>query len=366
MTIHKTIGAAFIGRHNNFDAIRLAAASCVIISHAYLITSGQLDLEPLVASTGLSLGAHAVNIFFIVSGFLVFASLDRQSSIANFAAARLLRVLPGLVAAALFVALILGPLVTHAALADYFHGDGVGRFLASILIAFDTDTTLPGLFDTLPRAGDAMATVWTLKYELLMYAGMTLFGALRLARSTVALWLTAAALAIAALVYASMPAIAHALPALLHVIRLGACFLFGMIAYKYRDRLPLTWLPVAVLAAAAWLMRETYLYWPLLFAAESYLTFVLAFAQIPAIGVIVLPADISYGLYLYGWPLEQTLKQAFPTIQPELLAISCFATTVLLALASWRYIEMPAMKLRRLLTRQPAPPAAAVGGEMAA
>jgi peptidoglycan/LPS O-acetylase OafA/YrhL len=49
--------------------------------------------------------------------------------------------------------------------------------------------------------------------------------------------------------------------------------------------------------------------------------------------------DYSYGLYLYGWPVTQSIVHAIPGIKVvELLALALPATAILAA-GSWHFIE---------------------------
>ena len=93
-----TIAAALERRPNGFTGLRLALALAVVVSHAFSVATGAAGDEPLARLTGYTLGEHAVNGFFAVSGFLVTMSCDRRG-IRDYAVARTLRILPGLVAA---------------------------------------------------------------------------------------------------------------------------------------------------------------------------------------------------------------------------------------------------------------------------
>src|SRR5690606_23266723 len=63
-----TVSAAMAGE-NNFTLLRLALAVAVVVSHSVSVTTGSVFDEPLAASTGFTLGEHAVNGFFAISGF---------------------------------------------------------------------------------------------------------------------------------------------------------------------------------------------------------------------------------------------------------------------------------------------------------
>ena len=121
-------------------------------------------------STGFTLGEHAVNGFFAVSGFLVTMSFDRRGW-RDYVVARALRIVPALVAATLVTALLLGPALTRLPLAQYLADPALWRFIALTPTTFKSATALPGLFsdNVFPYP---MGTVWTLKYEMLCYLGV--------------------------------------------------------------------------------------------------------------------------------------------------------------------------------------------------
>ena len=118
-------------RSNNFDTLRLVAAGSVIFSHAFLLSQGRQDNEPLVLLTGGQsvLGVVGVFVFFVISGFLVTQSFETTGSPLRFLAKRALRIYPGLAACILLCAFVLGPLVTSLPLGAYLRSAGVYDFL---------------------------------------------------------------------------------------------------------------------------------------------------------------------------------------------------------------------------------------------
>ena len=82
-------------RENNFNLLRIVAASAVLVSHSYPLSLGPKAAEPLSQSLGVTLGSVAVDVFFVVSGFLVTASLVRRQSSLDFIVGRFLRIFPG-------------------------------------------------------------------------------------------------------------------------------------------------------------------------------------------------------------------------------------------------------------------------------
>ncbi|MET0742715.1 MAG: acyltransferase family protein, partial [Microvirga sp.] len=131
--------------HNNFTLMRLLLALAVVVSHAFSVASGTLTDEPLLVSTGFTLGEHAVNGFFAISGFLVTMSYDRRGW-RDYVIARTLRIAPGLVVATLGVGIGLGAAMTTLPLGEYLSSPGLRRFLAATLTTFKSNIALPGVF----------------------------------------------------------------------------------------------------------------------------------------------------------------------------------------------------------------------------
>src|SRR5579884_2478670 len=101
-----TIGSLDRGRQNNFDYIRFTAAVMVIFAHSYSLLK---QTDPLGRLTGfIDCGALAVDIFFVISGYLITKSLMRRPLI-EYVQARVLRLLPGWAVAVFFCAFIVGP-----------------------------------------------------------------------------------------------------------------------------------------------------------------------------------------------------------------------------------------------------------------
>jgi len=106
-------------RDNNFNLIRIIAALSVLVSHSFVLATGNPNAVPLRASIGMTLGTFAVDAFFIVSGFLVTASLVNRQNIIDFVWARVLRIYPALLVMVLLTVFALGPYFTSEALSAY-------------------------------------------------------------------------------------------------------------------------------------------------------------------------------------------------------------------------------------------------------
>ena len=348
-----SIGAAMASPHNSFTALRLALALAVIVSHAFSVTTGSLHNEPLLATTGFTLGEHAVNGFFAISGFLVTMSFDRRGW-RDYAVARALRIAPALIAATLVTALLVGPVLSRLPPAVYFAEPGVWRFVVQTLTAFKSATSLPGVFADNPFPYP-MGTVWTLKYEAFCYVGVFAAGVAGLLRHrALALALAAALLAATVLLDAFNPDPGKAVQTSFRL-----CFLFaaGGALYLCRDGIPLSGLIAAGLLAAAWAAHGTPLYNGLLFSLEAYGAIWLGLAPTLVRRGVEPSADLSYGAYLYGWPIQQALVQLFPGATGAALLGPALILAVLVAALSWYLVEKPALSLKARLVSAPTPAA---------
>jgi peptidoglycan/LPS O-acetylase OafA/YrhL len=317
-----TLGQALAGqRAANLDALRLALAAAVIVSHAWPLALGPGAAEPLARATGQSLGGWAVLLFFFLSGLLVSGSAARRSRRA-FWAARARRLLPAL-GAALFVTLALA--LTSGA-APGVRDAALWFFRALTLVSIEH--RIPGAFTGNPYPEVVNGPLWSLFHEVAAYALCAL-----LVRAGV-LGRPAALAALLAL--SAGLALAHSLlPGRLATFApLFAAFAFGMAAHAFRDRLRLS-VPLALLCLAAPLVLPA----PLAVAALGYaaLSLTLRATAVP------LGADLSYGLYIYGWPVAQTILHFRPGLAPMELAALSLLCTVPFAVASWHLVERPGL-----------------------
>jgi peptidoglycan/LPS O-acetylase OafA/YrhL len=354
-----TVAEAMAGPANNFTLIRLGLALAVVLSHAFSVTTGAIDDEPLARATGFTLGEHAVNGFFAISGFLVTMSFDRRGW-RDYAVARALRIAPGLVVATLVVALVFGGAMTRLPFGEYLRDPGLWRFVTATLTTFKSNIFLPGAFEANPFRFP-MGTVWTLKYEVLCYAGVFLLGLAGLIRSRSVALLLPAGLALALL---GLDLLRPDAPKGVETaLRLPLIFAFGGALYVWRDRAPLSGILAAALLAAAALAAGTFLYKTLLFVGSAYGILWLALAPALTRRSVEPAWDLSYGTYLYGWPVQQALHALFPAASALALLAPAMAFTLAIAALSWTLVEKPALALkaralgRRVLkTVEPAAP----------
>ena len=331
-------------RRNNFDALRLLAASSVIFSHAFLLSQGRQDNEPLMVLTGGQsvLGVVGVFVFFIISGFLVTRSFETTASPARFVAKRALRIYPGLALCILLCTFVLGALLTALPPTSYLASGETWDFLLSNLLLNVEHNSLPEVRFTPFDIGHIVdGPLWSLPCEIVMYAMVLVLGMLGLIRVEVLAALLAVGIACLWFDTASSPYFLGT------VLWLLGFFAAGMLFHKLHRAHP----PDRRLAllAALGLVASVPLgcFLPLFPLFGGYLVIYLALE--PALPAI--PAarfgDLSYGLYIYGWPVEQTLvyltdgRLAWWQLFPLALAVSA-----VIAFCSWHLIEQPFLRLK--------------------
>lgn len=353
-----TLQVCLEGRRNNLDLLRFAAASGVILSHAFPLGEGRGAVEPLETFTRgqLSLGRLCVAVFLVISGVLITRSWERTPDLARFTWARVLRIFPGLGVMLLLTTLALGPAFTALPVRDYLtSADTHLYWLRNFTLAFP-QWNLPGVFEGNAYSPAVNGSLWTLKYEVgfyLLTLGLGLTGLLR--KGMVAFgWVGAA---VASLITG----------------RLGfwpELYLYfggGVALYLWRDRVRMSpWLALA--GAAAWLVTARLGYGRIgmgLFGA--YVVLYLAYLPMGALADFGRRGDFSYGVYVYAFPVQQAVTALLGgrTAWWVNAAVS-FPVVLALSALSWHLVEKPALRLkdsppallRRLTALRPAGPRA--------
>lgn len=329
-------------RENNFDALRLVAALSVILSHAFFIAQGVEKNDPLNRLTGNQsmLGLAGVFVFFAVSGFLVTQSFEQTRSPLRYLIKRALRIFPALIVCLILTAFVLGPIVTTLPLGEYLKRPEPWRYVFYNSFFDIRVHELPGVVFVNNQTGaEVNGSLWSLGCEFDMYLMVLVLGVLRLIRLPVCLALLALGMA------------CIAFPDALGFLGVWgwtlSFFAAGMVLYKLRDTRIFDG-RVALLALAGLALsiplRQFILLFPLF---GCYLALYLALnPKLP-----IIPAtkfgDLSYGLYIFGWPSEELviwLMHGQATWWQEFLLSTLLAGS--LAFLSWHLVEKRALRLK--------------------
>jgi len=306
----KTIGSTLDdcgGRPSGFDYMRISLSVAIISWHVVVTTFGP-EVER-VQSTRAWFPAVLlfVPFFFALSGFLVAGSLFRNS-LADFLTLRMIRILPALFFEVLISALVIGPALTSLGFFDYFNHEKFFRYFLNIAGVIQYE--LPGLFLDNPNPKTVNQQLWTIPYELECYvalAGLAIIGATRRPRVLV---VTAVALTFALAAWS------------IHQGRIGPTsflegrlsvlvFLWGVVLFVFRNKIPLNGWIAALAAVGAWVSVLRYETAYLGTLAMAYLTIWLGLQNPPRVRLIA-GADYSYGMYLYGFVIQQSVVRCLP------------------------------------------------------
>ena len=344
------LGTLTSGRDNNVQLLRLCAAAAVLLFHCYALTDRWTE-EPLWRlAHELNLGALGVETFFFISGFLVTQSWLARANIASFVAARVLRIYPALIVAALLSA-TLAFLSSSVPGAAFWRDPQTLAYLAHTPFGFRVDHFLPGAYAANPRAGAVNGSLYTLPYELRLYVAVALAGVCGvLARRSALLALVGAGLLLS-VAWPAWPARALAAAPDQHVGALVLLFAGGALACAWRDAIALSLAGAGAALALIALDPAGVARGPLFAPLLGYLVLVVAYhpaLRWPAFNRV---GDYSYGLYVYAFPVQQTLVARLPGIAPLTLFALALPATLALAMLSWHTLERPALGLKSRLSR---------------
>jgi len=338
-------------RENNFGALRLLFAMSVIFSHSPELMDGNKSREwfSQIFGTSLTLGAVAVDGFFIVSGYLIAMSFCRSKKVGDFWLRRVARIYPGFLLAYVFSFVVVGWL-GHGNVAVLLDPSGLLGFIGRGLVL--AQPTVQGAFPGLPYPS-VNASVWTIQYEFACYGLLAALGGVGLLRKRAVVWglLCLGLLIVGVRQDVSLEllsrGVAEGAPVLkmLKHVRLFVAFLMGVVFFLYRERIGFSAARVAWVAGVLLgLLFSERLAEVAVIVLGSYLIFWFAeemrSAWLSSIGREV---DVSYGVYLYAWPMQNLIIAYFHPSEPWQLNVAVGGCVALLGYLSWVAVEKPAM-----------------------
>ena len=349
-------------RSNNFDLLRIAAALLVLWSHSYFESP---DDSPYGLLQGLldfvaNAGPISVYAFFLISGMLISASMEKHRAITAFLIARVARLWPGFIVCSAVILVAIIPLASGGSLANHAYFKAVHACLRANALFFASGGCgqIDGAFPSSPMPGSFGFTFWTLAAEVHCYGMVLALGLVLRRRLTAGPLRTAlfcggtlAFLAGFLLIARSATDASRFAP---EFTVLGGYetypvvfFITGMLLYAARR-----WVVVdgrAALAALALgfvLPSWTHLLYP------AFVYGVLALAGTPWLRGLKPRHDLSYGVYIYGVAVQQAVVSV-TGIRPIPVNFLLSAPLALgLAFLSWRFVEAPAIGFGRRLIRR--------------
>jgi peptidoglycan/LPS O-acetylase OafA/YrhL len=355
------------GKNNNYNLIRILAALAVLVGHSFALLK---QPEPLGQDLGISMGSIAVDLFFIASGFLVTGSLLQRQNLREYLLARALRIYPALLIVVLLSVFVLGAVFTSLPLASYYSHPQIYYYLHKCLtLVTGAAYYLPGVFENNPYKGALNGSLWTMVYEVKMYIFLAIFWAICHVWKTQGLLLFRRLIVLLA-AGAGIFSLVHYFSSAEHGPADGLFFMFfsGAAYAVLKDRVILSarvfWSLCLALLGSAMLSQSAFF---LVYQFSlAYILFYLAYVPAGFIRKYNTLGDYSYGVYIYAFPVQQSVIALFPEISVATLTALSVSLTLLLAIFSWYLIEQPALALKgrfvasrqsaRSVAVHPAPP----------
>jgi len=349
---------------NNFDFLRILAAFLVIFSHSFPLSTGSYNGEPLVSLSGgsFTLGNLGVMVFFVISGYLITSSWLRKPRFSGFFKNRILRIIPGLFGVAIVTIFVIGPFVTIIPLVDYFKNPWTWWYFHIVTIYYSWGW-LPGVFVNNVNPNDVNGSLWILGLLFTMYIIVFILGFIGfLKKKVIALTITIL-LAVSYLMNyngtnkVSFFAFSKPVFDLIYYNKLvwmlsldltfgTILFMIGVLFYLYRDRIKYD-VRICVFLSVLWILSlNTPLFSLVSFIALPYVILFIAFARIPYLNKVGKYGDFSYGLYIYAFPIQQSVEHFIPGISVLSMFLLSSLIVIPVSILSYKLLEERALKLK--------------------
>lgn len=328
-------------RSTGFDYMRLFLAVCVMLWHTVATCYGQAVQDRLWIGPYRAAYIFMLPMFFALSGFLVSASLERCRTPISFLGLRILRIFPALVVEILLCVLVLGPVLTRLRIGDYISSDEARAYALNIFGLLHRG--LPGVFENNPLPGLVNGQLWTVRAEIMCYAGLAVLSLASLRYRTLlqVLFVTCQG----ALVLWLFLHPGYVIRAM-NGVELALCFMAGACLYRFRRHILWHW-SFALLAFLGMVVL-------LSFNCGTFLVSIPAAYVTIWLGLLSPPkpkwlqsADYSYGVYLYSFPIQQAVASLAWTRMWYINGLISLPLTLLAAAVSWSLLEKHAMAYKK-------------------
>jgi peptidoglycan/LPS O-acetylase OafA/YrhL len=327
---------------NNFGLLRLLAAYFVLISHSYGVLQKPLD-QPALWYNGNNIifSSIGLSIFFTISGYLVTQSLINSDSLIHYLWKRLLRIFPGLIVANL-ACVLLGVFITNLSPTNYLLHPSTWSYLIKNSTLLVNQFHLPGVFTNL-KDQTVNASLWTILVEVEFYIVLCL-GALHIVTRK-CLYLACFLIFCAARIYLTVLHQVHIRGLDLYpIFTFGTYFYLGSLYYCFKDDIRFKWFYANILMAIALATVYT------IFAAITisiFFSYCFIIIGTSRAAINLKGYDLSYGIYLYAFPIQQLVVHYFGYAISVWLHIAVSAVLAsVVAFFSWTFVEKPFLKFK--------------------
>jgi peptidoglycan/LPS O-acetylase OafA/YrhL len=297
----------------------------------------------LINHYGKSLPSIAVDIFFVISGYLIVASYTKHNNSYSYLKARILRIYPALITAVIFC-IIAGAFSTSLSVSQYFMNSEVKEFLFTNALALnEIKFNLPGVFLNNPYPISVNGSLWTLTIELRLYILVFILGILSLLKKN-RFNILFSLFFLTTCLFSKYSSI---LVNNLRSIELILLFLTGSFLYLNKNSIESyfkIWIAITILCAFIFLLSWNV--FPLKCIWLAFSVILLATHKRLINHKLIISSDYSYGIYIYAFPVQQMLAHFFIGIDFLMMLISSLFLTISLAFLSWNFIEKPFLRFK--------------------
>ena len=329
--------------NNNFTFVRLVLASSVIFSHSYWRISGREGTDGLSSYLGKPISSFAVDGFFFLSGFLIYASSLRRNTAPTFLLARFARLWPAL-AVSVIITVAVGAAVTEVPWGAYFRGE-TARFVVRNLLLQGGAYRLTGV-NCADAACNVNGSLWTIAWEVRCYLALAVLMMLKLSSAKIIGNFIAPASVAFCVFWSFFPYTEGGWFYFGDMIaRLWTLFVLGMTAFVFRSQIRLSWLALAGLSVFVFAVHGVSgpFAGVLEYGLTGYGVLCVGFLTATTRAFSSTWPDLSYGVYIYAFPVMMVLAEFVMFSNPLSLAFMTLLATLPVAAASWYFIEKPVL-----------------------
>jgi len=349
-------GGSRIGRENNYNVLRMVAATAVMYGHMYALIGSSVPV--LYANEVSSIG---FKMLMVLSGYMITQSCIYDSKVSRYAIKRVFRLIPALMFFSLVVIFIVGPIFTTLPIAEYFKHDYTRRYLYNIVL--NPQYQLPAVFATNPYPYAVNGSLWGLPAEVSCYVliyivlkllckvpwrkivfSVLVFGICTMQVCRIVFFPTASYVfwgtdwfqAFVLYPYFFIGAL-YAVTNLKNYCNVQCAFIMLLVSvlfhsdvYALNEVLAMIVLPYAIIS----------------FGECSKPVFVNCFKKM----------DITYGIYLWGFTVQQMVIKIIMvdmqcSMNVNLIFVISYMFTILLAIVTWYMIERPAAVIMKKILK---------------
>ena len=308
MTSLATVSKSYGDVGPGFDSLRILLSIGVVATHSVGISYGTVFSDQILHMPVASAISTILPLFFALSGYLVMGSAMRTATLHQFLLLRVLRIVPALATEIMLSALLIGLIFSKFSLWDYLADDRLHAYFGSLFGR--TSLFLPGVFSDNPLPDIVNGSLWTINPEIFCYVFLGLCLSTRIHRQRVLMLGSFLGLLALCLVldYRRNTDLFNVF-SYIHVLILA--FSAGNVLYLWRDKVPYSPPLFAVcLVAGLTLIREPYFVYVAV-CGLTYCVVYLGFQPLPKPSILK-TGDYSYGIYLYGFPIQQAVSNLAP------------------------------------------------------